>query len=156
MAETPADEVIERNSAPMMDAPERDDDAAIKETATPIFANYDGTNDDMAAKKGKKAPIRLNVRPAKRSKTDVWSVENLMQNTKSKLLKVNLKVSLIMWALLKNYSYVGRDSSRMTRPGPSLIRMRRRRSSACSQTPAAPTSSPSPKMASTSSTNPLS
>ena len=94
MTETAADEVIKRNSAPMMDAPERDDDAAIKEAATPIFANYDGTNDNMAAKKGKKAPTRLNVRPVKRPKTDGWSVENLLQNTKSKLLKVNLKVSL--------------------------------------------------------------
>lgn len=94
MTEIPADEVIKRNSAPMIDAPERDDDAAIKETATPIFANYDSTKDDMAAKKEKKAPIRLNVRPAKRPKTDAWSVESLMQNTKSKLLKVNLKVSL--------------------------------------------------------------
>lgn len=96
MTETAADEVIKRNanSMPMMDAPERDDDAAIKEAATPIFATYDGSNDDMATKKGKKAPIRLNIRPAKRPKIDAWSVESLMQNTKSKLLKVNLKVSL--------------------------------------------------------------
>ena len=90
--EIPDDGIIRRNSIPMMDAPERDDDAAIKETAIPIFGNHDDTNDGMAARKAKKTPIRLNVRPAKRSKTDVWSVESLMQDTKSKLLKVNLKV----------------------------------------------------------------
>lgn len=93
MIETPVDEVIKRNPAAMMDAPERDDDVAIKETASPIFANYAYTNDDTAANKGKKAPIRLNVRQAKRPKTDAWSVESLIQNSKSKLLKVNLKVS---------------------------------------------------------------
>ena len=94
ITETPADEFLKRKSPSMTDAPERDDDVAIKETAIPIFANYDGTNDFMAAKKGKKAPIRLNVRTVKRAKTDAWSVESLMQNTKSKLLKVNLKVIL--------------------------------------------------------------
>lgn len=94
MTETSADELLKRNSTTTMDTLESDDDAAIKETAIPIFANYDGSNDDMAAKKGKKAPFRLNVRPGKRPKTDAWSVESLMQNTRSKLLRVNLKVTL--------------------------------------------------------------
>lgn len=99
MAEAPvgtaAAEVVESNGLTSdVDVAMLEEDAAIKETATPIFGGYDGPNDDnVAQKKGKKAPNRAIVRPAKRPKTDAWSVENLMQNTKSKLLKVNIKVS---------------------------------------------------------------
>lgn len=71
-----------------------EEDAAIKEVPTPIVASYDGANDDnVAQKKSRKAPGRSTVRPAKRPKTDAWSVENLIQNPKSKLLKINIKVS---------------------------------------------------------------
>lgn len=92
MAETPADGVVKNNGASDVDVAMQEEDAEIKETAVPIFATYDGANDDIVAKRGGKAPARANVRPAKRPKTDAWSVENLMQNSKSKLLKVNLKV----------------------------------------------------------------
>lgn len=96
--ETPAAGIVRSNTSDV-DVEMLEEDAAIKETATPIFANYDGANDDnVAQKKARKAPSRATVRPAKRPKTDAWSVENLMQNPKSKLLKVNIKVSLA-WRL---------------------------------------------------------
>ena len=95
VAETPAGEV-DKIHGPTSDAGSAmlEEDAPIKEVPTPIFASYDGANDDnVAQKKSRKAPGRATVRPAKRPKTDAWSVKNLIQNPKSKLLKTNIKVS---------------------------------------------------------------